>query len=112
LDALNNINRSFIPAEIQDFIEKNETIKCKNGVNNEAFDFIVEQKNKKVKYWLPLGVPTDNHWIKVTRNLEKLDKVMKIKRKGRNNKKRRIRIFFGDPDKPTLLFPNIFEILI
>ena len=81
MDTLNNINRSFIPAEIQDFIEKNETIKCKNGVNNEAFDFIVEQKNKKVKYWLPLGVPTDNHWIKVTRNLEKLDKVINKKKR-------------------------------
>jgi hypothetical protein len=61
-----NLSTNICWNEIQDFIEKNETIKCKNGVNNEAFDFIVEQKNKKVKYWLPLGVPTDNHWIKVT----------------------------------------------
>ena len=77
LDTLNNINKNLIPVEIQNFIEKNETILCKDGKNNEAFDFIVEQINKKIKFWLPIGVPSPHHWIKVVRNYQKLEKVCK-----------------------------------
>ena len=78
LDTLNNINKHLIPAEFHDFIKKNESLKCRDGVRNEALDFIVKQMNKKVKFWLPIGVPNDNHWIKVTRNLGNLDKVKKL----------------------------------
>ena len=54
-DTLNNINKHLIPEEYNDFIKKNESLKCRGGVRNEALDFIVEQMNKKVKFWLPLA---------------------------------------------------------
>jgi hypothetical protein len=48
LNTLNNINRSLTPAEIQDFIEKNETIKCKNGLTMKHLILLLNRKIKKL----------------------------------------------------------------
>ena len=42
----------------------------------EGVDFILEAKNRRVKMWLPPGAPTQQQWLRVCRNLDKLDEVL------------------------------------
>ncbi|CAG2184636.1 unnamed protein product [Mytilus edulis] len=39
----------------------------------EDFDFILEEKNKQLKSWMPKGVPTDKIWLTVCRNNKLLE---------------------------------------
>ena len=42
---------------------------------HEDMDFVLENVNKKSKSWIPRGVPTNKHWLRVFRNFKKLDQV-------------------------------------
>ena len=41
----------------------------------EGFDFILEEKNRELKSWIPKGMPTDSIWQTVCRNNAKLNEV-------------------------------------
>ena len=66
------------PTEIQKFIS--QTITCSQSGHQskaEGGDFILEAVNKKVKSWMPPGVPTEDRWIRVCRNLPCMDSIKK-----------------------------------
>lgn len=46
-----------------------------NHSTGEDFDFILEEKNRQVKSWIPKGVPTDSIWLSVCRNNDMLEKL-------------------------------------
>ena len=64
------------PQEIKTFISK--TITCSQSGHPskaEGGDFILESVNKKVKSWMPPGVPTEDRWMRVCRNLPSMDNI-------------------------------------
>ncbi|XP_046560156.1 uncharacterized protein LOC124269189 [Haliotis rubra] len=42
----------------------------------EGADFILEASNRRVKMWMPPGVPTEHSWRRSCRNLDKLEKML------------------------------------
>ena len=62
------------PPEIKTFITEN--IACSQSDHpskTEGGDFILESVNKKIKSWMPPGVPTEDRWMRVCRNLPSMD---------------------------------------
>ena len=43
----------------------------------EGCDFILETVNKKIKAWLPPGLPTEERWTRVCRNLSSMEQMKK-----------------------------------
>ena len=41
----------------------------------ESGDFILEAQNRRIKRWMPPGVPNEERWKRVCRNIDRLDKV-------------------------------------
>ena len=61
------------PKEVYDFITGNESFsRSGNEYRGEGGDFITENENKHIKGHLGSGVPTLQHWIRASRNHEKL----------------------------------------
>jgi hypothetical protein len=46
-----------------------------NTSTGQGFDFILEEKNRQLKSWIPKGVPSDEIWQVVCRNNEALESV-------------------------------------
>ena len=76
IDLRHKINLSQCPSDVKDFIEQcygmsqsGHRSKCEGG------DFILESKNKRMKLWLPPGVPTLQRWLRVCRNLQSVEKM-------------------------------------
>lgn len=66
-----------MPAELKELLEKYITASkfMKVGVC-QGFDAILEELNKDSKSWLKMsGIPTEDQWLKVMRNLDDLTKV-------------------------------------
>lgn len=42
----------------------------------ESGDFILEAQNRRIKRWMPPGVPNEERWRRVCRNIDRLDKVL------------------------------------
>ena len=64
------------PPEIKTFISEN--IACSQSGHPskaEGGDFILESVNKKIKGWMPPGVPTEDRWMRVCRNLPSMDSI-------------------------------------
>jgi hypothetical protein len=68
--------RVLAPAEVKTFLEKTESFSVSGNISKgEGGDFVLESVNGKTKRWLPPGIPTEKHWLKVCRNVDTLDKV-------------------------------------
>ena len=66
------------PPEIKQFISQNITCSQSGHQSKaEGGNFILESVNKKIKSWMPSGVPTEDRWLRVCRNLPCMDKVKK-----------------------------------
>ena len=66
------------PPEILKYVSQN--IMCSQSghpTKAEGGDFILESVNKKIKSWMPPGVPTEDRWIRVCRNLPCMDLIKK-----------------------------------
>ncbi|KAJ8310200.1 hypothetical protein KUTeg_012065 [Tegillarca granosa] len=64
------------PAPVKDFLQENATFSVSGNISKgEGGDFVVENRNRKVKKCLPSGLPTENKWLSVYRNIDRLDKV-------------------------------------
>ncbi|KAJ8322266.1 LOW QUALITY PROTEIN: hypothetical protein KUTeg_000737 [Tegillarca granosa] len=67
------------PAPVKDFLQENATFSVSGNISKgEGGDFVVENRNRKVKKCLPSGLPTENKWLSVYRNIDRLDKKYKI----------------------------------
>ena len=74
----NTLKKAPPPPEIKQFVSQN--IKCSQSGHQskaEGGDFVLESVNKKIKSWMPSGVPTEDRWLRVCRNLPCMDKVKK-----------------------------------
>jgi hypothetical protein len=64
------------PSAVQEFIETNESYSVSGNPNKgEGGDFVLENINRKIKSVMPPGLPSDDRWTTVCRNIERLDKV-------------------------------------
>ena len=71
------------PKQLEDFLNKCLSFTSSgNNSKGEGGDFILESINKKIKRWLPPGIPTHQHWLQICRNLDKLNEVLFIKQQN------------------------------
>ena len=61
------------PSEVKSIVEENQSFQSTES-KGEDLDFKLENINKKSKSWIS-GVPTFETWLKVFRNLDKLDEL-------------------------------------
>ena len=71
------IQDCIMPANIKDILNNSLTASRTGNVGHyQGGDAMLEEVNKESKSWIPCsGVPSDHHWSKVFRNLEKLNRV-------------------------------------
>ena len=68
--------RSLAPQEIKQFMSANESFNVSGHPSKgEGGDFLLESFNRRTKRWLPPGLPTEEHWLKVCRNVDRLEEV-------------------------------------
>ncbi|KAJ8307906.1 hypothetical protein KUTeg_014553 [Tegillarca granosa] len=64
------------PCSYEAVEKENATFSVSGNISKgEGGDFVVENRNRKVKKCLPSGLPTENKWLSVYRNIDRLDKV-------------------------------------
>ncbi|XP_045198503.2 uncharacterized protein LOC123552823 [Mercenaria mercenaria] len=64
------------PPEVQDFIKKNICMSQSGHPSKaEGGDFILERTNKKIKSYMPHGVPTDERWTRVCRSIDNIEEI-------------------------------------
>ncbi len=63
-------------ASVAQFLDSHEAVsKSGDPSKGQDFDFILEETNSETKHWIPRGVPTDQSWQQVCRNLDLLKEV-------------------------------------
>lgn len=67
------INEMILPEPLHKFVGENQSLGKKGKM--EDMDFQLENVNKRSKSWNPVGVPTEEDWMRTFRNLKKLDQV-------------------------------------
>ncbi|XP_062590244.1 uncharacterized protein LOC134251839 [Saccostrea cucullata] len=64
------------PPAVNEFMRKNETYTVTgNESKGEGGDFVLENLNRKSKSFMPPGLPTDEKWLTISRNIDKLDEI-------------------------------------
>ena len=68
--------RLLAPPEIQNYIGDNESFSTScHASKGEGGDFVLENRNKRIKSLIPKGVPTEDVWLQACRSFDTLDKV-------------------------------------
>ncbi|KAJ8048815.1 hypothetical protein HOLleu_01285 [Holothuria leucospilota] len=67
------INEMILPEPLHKFVRENQSLGKKGKM--EDMDFQLENVNKRSKSWNPVGVPTEEDWMRNFRNLKKLDQL-------------------------------------
>ncbi|KAJ8030711.1 hypothetical protein HOLleu_27195 [Holothuria leucospilota] len=67
------INEMILPEPLHKFVGENQSLGKKGKM--EDMDFQLENVNKRSKSWNPVGVPTEEDWMRTFRNLKKLDQL-------------------------------------
>ena len=68
--------RLLAPPEIQNYISDNESFSTSGHASKgEGGDFVLENRNKRIKSLIPKGVPTEDVWLQACRSFDTLDKV-------------------------------------
>ena len=76
IETRDSLVRMQCPPVINGFIEGHESYSVSgNDSKGEGGDFILESKNRKTKMFIPAGLPDNNKWLQVCRNVDKLEKV-------------------------------------
>lgn len=74
--------RVHCPSAVHDFIKQNESYSVSgNESKGEGGDFVLENLNRKSKSFMPPGLPSDEKWLTISRNIDKLDEVIENSRK-------------------------------
>ena len=66
------------PPEVKAFMDRIQSISDKGPSRGEDFDFKAEVVNQQSKAWISHGVPTENNWLRIFRNLKGLEKVCTV----------------------------------
>ncbi len=94
-DTLQDIT---MPSEVRDLNDRYVSITTSGHPSaGEDFDFILEEKNRQLKAWIPKGVPNDGIWQTVCRNNSVLEKV----------KHDTLSLFGLNSEKSALTWPDI-----
>lgn len=65
------------PPEVLGFIERHESYNLSgNESKGEGGDFVLVAKNRETKRLVPSGVPTNQIWTIICRNVDRLSKVL------------------------------------
>lgn len=84
------------PPEIKHFISQN--IVCSQSGHPskaEGGDFILESVNKKIKSWMPPGVPNEDRWMRVCRNLPSMDNIKRnLEQKLGDGEEQSVNVYF------------------
>ncbi|XP_069134290.1 uncharacterized protein [Argopecten irradians] len=76
IDFLDLKSRVLAPPEIANYINDHESFTVSGHPSKgEGCDFILEANNRASKMWLPPGSPSQDHWLRVCRNLDRLKKI-------------------------------------
>ncbi|MCH9658355.1 hypothetical protein K0U27_06615 [archaeon] len=75
IELAETIRCSKQPTAITTFLDGVQSISDKGQSRGEDFDFKVEVVNHQSKTWVPHGVPANEDWLRIFRNLEQLEKV-------------------------------------
>lgn len=68
--------RALAPDDVRQFLNCTESFSVSgHSSKGEGGDFILEAFNRKTKRLLPPGIPTQQHWLAVCRNIDILHKV-------------------------------------
>lgn len=68
--------RLAMPPDVKSFVESYESFSMSDHPSKgEGGDFILEARNRRTKMWLPSGLPSEDNWLRVCRNQDRLEKV-------------------------------------
>ena len=69
--------RTLAPADLIQYLKDNESFSISgNPSKGEGGDFVIENKNRRLKMLIPTGLPTTERWLKVCRSFDTLDEVI------------------------------------
>ncbi|XP_062592407.1 uncharacterized protein LOC134253831 [Saccostrea cucullata] len=72
-----SLTRLQCPPEVLAFIERHESYSVTgNDSKGEGGDFVLEAKNRETKRLVPSGVPTNQMWTNICRNVDRLGQVL------------------------------------
>ncbi|XP_078619351.1 uncharacterized protein LOC144886560 [Branchiostoma floridae x Branchiostoma japonicum] len=74
IDMFDGMDRAMYPPDLKSFMEKTESVTGGNRSLGEGMDAKLEEKNKASKAWHK-GAPVASDWVRVFRNLDKLEKL-------------------------------------
>ena len=70
------VTRMKAPASVHDMIMSHESFsECGSADHREGGDFVLENRNRRTKMWIPPGVPTHDQWRRTCRTLDDMEKV-------------------------------------
>ena len=76
IEIYDTLQDLMMPDEVQELNDKFSSITTSGNKSlGEDLDFVLEEKNKQLKSWIPKGVPTDEIWLTVCRNNELLENI-------------------------------------
>lgn len=80
ITALNSLIEAMMPLEVKNVVYTSMTLsRTGNTGHYQGGDACLEEVNREAKSWIsPVGVPTPNDWLKVFRNLDRLNAMKKI----------------------------------
>ena len=78
--AINQLIEFKMPQKVKDIVFSSMTLsRIGNTGHYQGGDACLEEVNKEAKAWIsPIGVPSDRDWLKVFRNLDKLNEVIRF----------------------------------
>ncbi|CAG2188307.1 unnamed protein product [Mytilus edulis] len=76
IELYDSIQDRMMPDDVRSLSDKYSSITTSGNPSlGEDFDFILEEKNKQLKSWIPKGVPSDKIWLTVCRNNKILEMI-------------------------------------
>lgn len=76
IELFDMLQDRMMPAEVRNLNDQYASITTSGTLSTgEDFDYVLEEKNRQLKSWIPKGVPTDEIWQIVCRNNQYLEKV-------------------------------------
>ncbi|XP_061166701.1 uncharacterized protein LOC133181816 isoform X2 [Saccostrea echinata] len=64
------------PSEVSEFIANHESYSVSgNDSKGEGGDFVLENLNRKAKSFMPPGMPSEERWLTICRNIDRLDEI-------------------------------------
>ncbi|CAG2220190.1 unnamed protein product [Mytilus edulis] len=76
IELYDAIQYKMMPEDVRQLYDDYSSITTSGNYSlGEDFDFVLEEKNKQLKSWIPKGVPTDEIWQTVCRNITLLENI-------------------------------------